>query len=60
MAIKSEFEVNPDSVILTTQTNGDRIDMRQVHLGGEAASNLATMINSGKVLIITIKEKPEV
>lgn len=61
MAIRAEFEVPQDCMILTTQTNGDRIEIKRVHLGVEAASNLATLINTpNTTLMVIIKKKGEV
>ena len=62
--MKSEFDVSPDTIVLTTRTNGDHIEigphnMPPVHLGVEAAANLATLVNSGGILTVTIKKKVE-
>lgn len=59
MAIKSEFDTGVDTIAFTTKTNGDRVDIRGVHLGTEAAANLATLINGGQVLTVVIKAKVE-
>ena len=59
MATKSVFDAAIDQVKFTTQTNGDRIDIRGVHLGAEAAANLATLINGGQLLEVTVKVKAE-
>ena len=64
MATKAEFEVNADGIKLTTMTNGDQIEIGPhgfppLHLGQEAATNLAFLVNSGNVLVVTIKEKGE-
>ncbi len=40
-----EFEVGADQIRLTTQTNGDNIVIRSVHLGHNAAAALAYLIN---------------
>lgn len=54
---KCTFEVGADQIRLTTQTNGDQISIRGVHLGSEAAAALAYMINKNKYhLKIVIKE----
>ena len=64
MSIKSEFDVSPDTIVLTTRTNGDHIEigphnMPPVHLGQAAAANLASLVNSGDVLTVIIKKKVE-
>ena len=60
MGIKAEFDVPIDCLVFTTQTNGDRIDIRRVHLGAEAAANLANMINTPDGLLhVTIKRKDD-
>jgi len=45
MAVKCEFEVGCDSIVLHTQANGDNIDIKRIHLGSENAANLALLIN---------------
>lgn len=62
MASKAEFDVPPDCMVLTTKTNGDILaigahDLPPLHLGIEAAANLAGLINSGATLRVVIKEK---
>jgi len=51
-----EFTAEKDQIKFTTQTNGDRVDIKMVHLDSDAAANLAQMINSGNQLKIEIKE----
>ena len=46
MGIKIEFEVGHDQVLFSTQTNGDRIAFRRIHLGPQDAANLAELINT--------------
>lgn len=51
------FEVGADKIRLTTQTNGDAILIRGIHLGSEAAATLAHLINNTENhLEIKIKE----
>jgi len=58
MAIKSEFDVPFDCMKFTTRTNGDRIEMRKLHLGPEQAAHLATLINTPNgILRVQIKAK---
>ena len=42
---KCEFETSADQLRLTTQTNGDTIYIKGVHLGDENAAALAYLIN---------------
>ncbi len=56
MADKIDFDVNLDQVIFTTQTNGDRIEIKDINLSADEAGNLAHMVNNGRKLRITIKE----
>lgn len=52
-----EFTAGADQVRFTTQTNGDRIHIHNVHLGAEAAATLAYLINKvDNHLKIEIKE----
>ena len=52
-----EFETGADQVRLTTQTNGDTIFIKDVHLGAMAAAALAHLINkSSNHLKIETKE----
>lgn len=52
-----EFTVGADQIRLTTQTNGDNIAIRSVHLGKDAAAALAYLINkTNNHLSIEIKE----
>jgi len=54
---KCEFETTADQVRLTTQTNGDVILIKGIHLGEENAAALAFLINStSNHLKIEIKE----
>lgn len=59
MAVTSEFNVNVDCMDFTTRTNGDKILIKNVHLGAEAAKNLADLINSVDVLKVEIKAKED-
>ena len=59
MAVTSEFNVNVDCMEFTTRTNGDRIFMKNIYLGAEAAKNLADLINSTDVLKVEIKAKED-
>ena len=52
-----EFEAGADQVRLTTQTNGDQINFKRIHLGKDAAAALAYLINkTDNHLKIEIKE----
>jgi len=67
--VKAEFDVGVDQIRLTTQTNGDRIEIRGIHLGESEAANLALLINLKpkrkqgtmipRVLTVVVKEKKE-
>lgn len=64
MAVKAKFEIGVDQIELRTKTNGDHIEIgphnaAQLHLGQEAATNLANLINSGQTLTVEIKAKEE-
>lgn len=64
MAIKAKFDVEVDGIVFTTKTNGDHIEIgphnaSPLHLGQEAATNLANLINGGETLSIVIKAKTE-
>ena len=59
MATKCEFIAEHDKTTLTTCTNGDRIEVRGIHLGAEEAGNLAVLINSGVPLCFIIKDGSE-
>jgi hypothetical protein len=52
-----EFQAGVDQVRLTTQTNGDQIAIKNVHLGKANAAALAYLINkTDNHLKIEIKE----
>ena len=52
-----EFEIGADQVRLTTQTNGDAIVIKGIHLGEENAAALAYLINkTSNHLKIEIRE----
>jgi len=54
---KCEFELGADQVRLTTQTNGDAILIKGIHLGEDNAAALAYLINkTSSHLKIEIKE----
>ena len=62
MAVKAQFAVGVDCLIFTTKTNGDHIEIgphnvAALHLGLEAATNLASLINSGEILTVIVKKK---
>jgi hypothetical protein len=60
MALICEFVIHPDQIKFTTKTNGDRIEMSQIHLGAEAAASLAQMINTpNQNMVIKIKLENE-
>lgn len=59
MAIKSKFDVEPDSITFTTRANGDQIRITGVNLSQEDAANLASLIGSKKILKVEIAEKEE-
>ena len=50
-----EFEISADQILLTTRTNGDKVECKHMHLGEEAAGALAYMINSATTLKVEIK-----
>lgn len=53
-----EFEIPvADQIKLTTQTNGDRIEIHGIHLGSEQAAALAYLLNKSVSLTVEIKEK---
>ncbi|KKK86522.1 hypothetical protein LCGC14_2762390 [marine sediment metagenome] len=58
--IESEviFEVGEDGAKFTTQSNGDIIIITGIHLTKEKAATLAWLVNSKKVLMFEVKEKP--
>ena len=52
-----EFLVGADQIRLTTQTNGDQIHFKGIHLGEGAAATLAYLINkTNNHLKVEIKE----
>lgn len=52
------FEVGADQIRMSTQTNGDTIFIKGIHLGAEQAASLAHLINtSDNHLKVKIKEK---
>ena len=52
-----EFDAGADQIRLTTETNGDRILIKGIHLGEDAAAVLAYLINkTSNHLKIEIKE----
>ena len=54
---KCEFETGSDQVRLTTQTNGDSILIKGIHLGEDNSAALAYLINkTTNHLKIEIKE----
>ena len=53
---KCTFTAKQDQITLTTQTNGDRIYFKGVHLDSGEAAALAHMIQGGNELKIVIKE----
>ena len=54
---KCEFETGADQVRLTTQTNGDSILIKGIHLGEDNSAALAYLINkTSNHLKIEIKE----
>ena len=56
---KCEFLVGADQIRLTTQTNGDQIHIKGIHLGEGAAAALAYLINkTNNHLKVEIKESP--
>lgn len=46
MGAKSIFTAGPDQIRFATQANGDRIEIRGVHLGADDAAKLAELINT--------------
>jgi len=53
---KCVFETGADQVRLTTQTNGDTIYFKGIHLGEGNAGALAYLINNPGRLKVVIKE----
>lgn len=54
-----EFKAGADQVRFTTQTNGDYIVFKGIHLGKDAAAALSYLINkTDNHLSIEIKEAP--
>lgn len=54
---KCEFEIGSDQIRLNTQTNGDTIFIKGIHLGKEPAAALAYLINNTQNhLKVKIKE----
>jgi len=52
------FDVGADQIRLSTQSNGDTIFIKGIHLGAEQAATLAHLINaSNNHLKVKIKEK---
>jgi hypothetical protein len=58
MSIRCETDIQPDMMIFTTRSNGDRIEIRCA-LGATNSANLATLINSGETLTLIVKKKVE-
>ena len=53
-----EFETKPDQIQFNTQTNGDSVAIRAIHLNSAQAATLAHLINDpNHTLSIEIKEK---
>ena len=59
MPDKAVFDVAVDQIEFRTKTNGDCIKIVGVHLGTGAAANLATLINSGETLLVTVGKKEQ-
>ncbi len=53
---KSNFTVNVDQIRFTTQTNGDSITIKGVHLGKDDAAALSYLINHLQTLKVEVKE----
>lgn len=52
-----QFEIGADQVRLSTQTNGDSIELRALHLDKDQAASLAYLINNvNNHLSVEIKE----
>ncbi len=54
---KAVVIVPPDSITFTSKTNGDKINIKGVHVEQDDAAALAYMIQSGKDLKVIFKEK---
>lgn len=54
--VTAEFDIGVDQIEFRTKTNGDVIRITNVHLGKEAASALAELINDHDNLKIEIKK----
>ena len=56
---KCVFDVGPDHISLLTMANGDRVNIKGIHMGQDEAAALAWMVNSpgGPDLEVTIKIK---
>ncbi len=57
MTEPAEFSVTADQLEFRTKTNGDEVRMRGMHMGPEAAANLARLVNLDMELQIEIKVK---
>ncbi len=51
---KCEFEIGIDQIRLQTQTNGDTIFIKGIHLGDQSSAALAYLINhpDGKMKVV--------
>lgn len=56
MATKVDFDVGIDQIIFTTQTNGDRIEIKDINLSSDSAADMARMLNDSQTFNIVIKE----
>lgn len=54
---EAKFDAGEDCIEFTTQSNGDRVRIHNVHMSKECAAALAYMVNSGQILEIEIKVK---
>lgn len=54
MPLRAEFEMDKENVILMTQVNGDRIELNKIHLGADAAKNLAELINTQSITTVKV------
>ena len=55
MSVIAEFTVGPDCIEFRTVTNGDRINIKKVHLDADNAAALARLITDGDMLHVEIK-----
>jgi hypothetical protein len=55
--LETKFDIAEDQMEFTTQSNGDRMRINNVHLSPESAAALAHMVNCGCVIEVLMKPK---